>query len=188
MQPQELQSNKLMEQFGRRWTIPVLLGVSSLALDFASKSWVRAHLEYGQSQTFIPGFLNLLRTVNTGGAFGIGRGNGIVMTILASAIVIAIIGWAWKREHSGEGLVTVERAGVGIIVGAALGNLLDRFTQREVTDFLEFAFVQFPVFNVADALIDVGAGLIIIGALFFSKPQVKHADGDCCGRDHHSEG
>ncbi|MBX9572485.1 MAG: signal peptidase II [Candidatus Obscuribacterales bacterium] len=177
-----------MEQFTKRWLIPVLLGVSSFALDFWSKTWVRANLDYGQSQTFIPGFLNLLRTVNTGGAFGIGRGNGIVMTILASAIVIAIIAWAWKREKSGNGLAGVERCGVGVIVGAAMGNLWDRFTQREVTDFLEFAFIQFPVFNVADALIDVGAGLIIIGALFYSKTPEKQADGDCCGRDHHSEG
>ena len=175
----------------RRWIIPLILSASSFALDFWSKNWIRANLDYGHSQTFIPGFLNLLRTVNTGGAFGIGRGNGIVMTILASAIVIAIVAWAWRRESSTDQqgkLATVERLGVGIIVGAALGNLWDRFTQKEVTDFLEFAFVQFPIFNVADALIDVGAGLIIIGALFGSKPQEKHADGDCCGRDHHSEG
>lgn len=175
-----------MQQFTRRWTIPILLGLSSFAADFLSKTWVRSNLDYGHSQTFIPGFLNLLRTVNTGGAFGIGRENGIVMTVLASSIVIAIIAWAWKRERSAEGLATIERCGVGIIVGAALGNLWDRFTQSQVTDFLEFAFVQFPVFNVADALIDVGAGLIIIGALYYSKPQGKHADGECCGSDHHS--
>ena len=153
----------------RRWLLPCILLAAALALDYLSKTWVRANLDYGQTQQFLPGLINLTRSVNTGGAFGIGRGNGILMTCLASAIVLAIVFWSIQRERSKSPLNTLERCGIATIIGGALGNLLDRITRGEVTDFLEFAFIQFPIFNVADALIDVGAGLVIIGTLAFSK-------------------
>ena len=60
---------------------------------------------------------------------------------------------------------TLERTGIGFIFGGALGNLLDRFMKGSVTDFLDFAFMTFPVFNVADAMIDVGIGLILISMI-----------------------
>lgn len=153
----------------RHWLLPLILLASSFLLDLSSKNWVRANLEFGHGQSFIPGILNLIRTTNTGGAFGIGRGHAELMTILAAAIVLAIGAWAFHRERSASPLNALERCGIGTILGGALGNLFDRMVRGEVTDFLEFAFFQFPVFNVADVLIDVGAGLVILGAL--SVPQ-----------------
>lgn len=181
-----------MSTLAKRWSPPLVLGAIAFSLDFISKSWVRGNLEYGQSQTFIPGFLNLLRTVNSGGAFGIGKGHGITMALLASSIVLAILAWAIFRERSQSPLSALERCGVGVIIGAALGNLFDRVTQNQVTDFLDFAFMQFPVFNVADVLIDVGAALIIIGSLRSSNSQENKQtqsshSGDCCGREHQSD-
>jgi signal peptidase II len=90
------------------------------------------------------------------------------MTALACAILLAIIVWMFKKENSDSPPNKLERCGVGIIVGGALGNLLDRLMHGEVTDFLEFGFIDFPVFNVADALIDVGAALVIIGSFLYS--------------------
>jgi lipoprotein signal peptidase len=55
--------------------------------------------------------------------------------------------------------------GLSCIIGGSLGNLTDRFSQGHVTDFLEFAFFSFPVFNVADTFINIGLGLVLIGRI-----------------------
>ncbi|MBX9720119.1 MAG: signal peptidase II [Candidatus Obscuribacterales bacterium] len=167
-----------MKPVFHKWLVPGLLSAATLAGDFCAKSWANANLHYGDSSIFIPGLLRLTLTRNTGGAFGIGRGHGIMMALLASSIVLGIIIWMWKREKSSAPPTQLERCGVGLIIGGALGNLFDRITRGEVTDFLEFSFIDFPVFNVADALIDVGAGLVIIGALAFSKAQNNAAQAE----------
>lgn len=159
-----------MKPSGKNWIIPGLLGIATLAADILSKAWANVNLQIGDSQIFLPGLLRLTLTRNTGGAFGIGRGQGSIMTVLALAIVCAISFWVWKRENSDAPPSMLERCGVSLIIGGALGNLYDRFVRGEVTDFLEFSFMNFPVFNVADALIDVGAFLVVLAALILKKP------------------
>ena len=68
-----------------------------------------------------------------------------------------------KRES--ELVSNLERIGLGFLFGGACGNLLDRFTIGKVTDFLDFTFINFPVFNMADVFIDIGIGLIIISMM-----------------------
>jgi len=138
-----------------------------------AKAWANSHLRYGHSESFVPGLLRLTLTRNPGAAFGIGKSQRWLMTLLASSIVIGIILWMFNREKSDSPPNALERCGVGVIIGGALGNLFDRLTRSEVTDFLEFSFIDFPVFNVADALIDVGAALVIIGAFAVSKAQQR---------------
>ncbi len=160
------------------WIGPALLSCTALSADFCAKAWANANLHYGLSEAFWPGVLRLTLTRNTGGAFGIGRGHGILMALLAVTIILSIIIWMYKREHSSTPPNTLERFGVGLIIGGALGNLLDRITRGEVTDFLDFSFIDFPVFNVADALIDIGAGLVILGAIAYKKVQTSDEDSD----------
>lgn len=152
-----------------KWLPPALLSVLALLFDYLSKNWANSNLTYGEPREFLPSLLHFALTRNTGGAFGIGRGHGLFMLILASSIVIGIIYWMYQRESSETPPNNLERAGVGLIVGGALGNLLDRLTRGEVTDFLAFSFMDFPVFNVADALIDAGAVLVVLGTVLASK-------------------
>lgn len=158
-----------MKPFPVKWLLPGLLGFSTLFADYFSKAWANSHLQYGQARDFLPGLLRFTLTRNPGAAFGIGRRQGFLMTILACTIVAGIIIWMCKKENSDSPPNGLERCGIAIIVGGALGNLFDRLTRAEVTDFLEFSFIDFPVFNLADALIDLGAGLVIIGAFAYSK-------------------
>lgn len=151
-----------------KWISPVLLACFAFLSDLISKLWANKNLCLGESKEFVPGLLQLTLTRNTGGAFGIGKGHGLFMTFLASSIVIALLFWLYKKEKSESPPHALERCGIAIIIGAALGNLFDRLTRGEVTDFLQFAFIDFPVFNVSDALIDVGAALVIVSALFCS--------------------
>lgn len=141
-----------------------------VALDAAAKFWARNNLVPGESKPFIPGFLQLTFTTNTGGAFGIAQGSGPLMVLLPVAICSALAYWIWRREHCKQPLTRLEQVGFGMLLGGAIGNIIDRLTIGRVTDFLEFTFIHFPVFNVADALIDVGIGLLLIASF---QPQKK---------------
>ncbi|MBI4534589.1 MAG: signal peptidase II [Candidatus Melainabacteria bacterium] len=132
-----------------------------LALDLCTKSLARTYLSGGMALPLIPGLIQLTLTSNTGGAFGIGSGLGGLMTILA-LVMVAFIGlWIWNRDRSKTAPGLCERLGMGLLVGGALGNLWDRLTLGQVTDFLEFTFIVFPIFNLADIFIDLGIALIL---------------------------
>ncbi len=144
-----------------KWTIPLVAAIC-LAADYATKIWANAALMPGSSAPFIPGFLRLTLTTNTGAAFGVGRQSAWLMTALALTILTAVVVWVIKRERSSDPPLLYERVGMGLLIGGALGNIMDRLVAGRVTDFLEFAFIDFPVFNVADACIDAGAVLILL--------------------------
>jgi signal peptidase II len=148
----------------RVWLIAATAAVV-IVLDALAKQWALGALQMGQTQPFLPGLLQFTLTTNTGGAFGIGSHIKGLMTLLPMIICAGIIYWIWKRERSNEQLSRIEQIGFGLLLGGALGNIIDRLVRGTVTDFLEFAFVQFPVFNVADALIDAGIVLLIIASL-----------------------
>lgn len=138
-------------------------------LDFLSKTWARDNLTFGNTQPFIPGILQMTLTTNQGGAFGLGKQYGYSMTILAFLIFTGIAIWAFYRTKAKEQPTIIEKAGISCLLGGAMGNLLDRIQYGRVTDFLEFSFISFPVFNVADATIDVGIALMFIAYLLSSR-------------------
>src|SRR5207244_2925248 len=117
-------------------------------------SWARSNLALGSTKPFIPGLLQLTLATNTGGAFSLGRGNNTLMTMLVFSFICAIMLWMISRERSNQPPRMLERVGIGFLLGGAAGNLLDRLMLGHVTDFLDFAFVSFPVFNIADVCID----------------------------------
>jgi signal peptidase II len=82
----------------------------------------------------------------------------------------------WYHRQLKRGFQSrLEQYGLAIVIGAALGNLLDRYLYGRVTDFLEFAFVSFPVFNLADVMIDIGIGLIILSTFKHPKAAVDQS-------------
>ena len=91
----------------------------------------------------------------------------LVFVVLASAVSVVLIGWLWKIRQDGPFVLV---AGLSLILGGAIGNLIDRALLGYVTDFIQVWFGNwaFPSFNVADSAISVGAALLIIDALFVS--------------------
>ena len=83
---------------------------------------------------------------------------------------------AWSKTSNLGKSDHLERVGAGILIGASLGNLYDRFAQGHVTDFICLTFINFPVFNVADVLIDVGFGFLIISILRNHARQDREKD------------
>jgi signal peptidase II len=136
--------------------------IIAFSLDRLSKTWVLAHLQGVVIRPFLDGIVQLHLTQNTGAAFSLGRDQGQLMTGVASVVTLFLIGWAIWRHKLHPSQLPLEKIGIGLLLGGALGNLFDRYSLGQVTDFLQFTFFEFPIFNVADALIDVGIGLIFI--------------------------
>ncbi|MBS2006696.1 MAG: signal peptidase II [Cyanobacteria bacterium SZAS TMP-1] len=134
----------------------------AFSLDRLTKAWVLENLRDVVVKPLIPGFMQLHLTANTGMAWSVGQNNAPLMTVIASLVTLTLVVWAARRHRVHPRDYILEKCGAGLMMGGAIGNLFDRFTRGRVTDFLEFTFFDFPIFNVADALIDVGLGLIFI--------------------------
>ncbi len=145
----------------------LLLPTGVLALDLGSKAWVLSFLREGESYRVIDGFFNLSLGFNRGAIFGsltwIPEGLRFALFTLAGLAALAYFGRLFlARETS-----TFERLALGMILGGALGNGLDRWFRGHVVDFLDFVFGSWHywTFNVADSFILVGAILYGIGLL-----------------------
>ncbi len=153
------------------YTLSIFCMLTAFSLDYLSKLWAHAALEPGMRHTFIPGLLNLVLVDNTGLAFSLVNKNELLARFLSSTVFIGLICFYIARHWRPNSIFSwLEEIGLSIIIGAAAGNLLERFLCGRVTDFIEFAFINFPVFNVADALIDTGVGLLLISMYFGKKP------------------
>ncbi|QAA76541.1 MAG: Lipoprotein signal peptidase [Candidatus Bipolaricaulis sibiricus] len=138
---------------------PILLAVLVLALDLGTKAWVARALERGASRALLGDIVRLTRVHNPGGAFGLLPQHTWAF-VLVSSLVVIVLGAILVRGRW-RGL-----AGVGgaLLLGGAAGNLVDRIRWGYVLDFLEVP--GFSVFNVADAGIVVGAGLLALALLW----------------------
>lgn len=125
----------------------------------------------------IAGWLRIVHTENPGAAFGmLADGSPFVRAAVlvgVSSLVMLFVAHAlWSRRSSYTS--TLSRFGLGLILGGAIGNLVDRITRGTVTDFIEVFHGDwsFPAFNVADSAITVGAALLILELLLPSRKAV----------------
>lgn len=133
-------------------------------LDQVTKFIARSRLEPGQPVTVIPGFLDLNLTFNSGAAFGVMPSWAPLFVIVALVAIYAIV--RLKQARPGSRSLSI---GLGLLLGGALGNLVDRLVSptREVTDFLSLHLsyggrtYAWPTFNVADIAIVAGAVLVL---------------------------
>ena len=154
----------------------LLVSVLVIALDQLSKLWALSALQpAGVPHPVIPGFLNWTLAFNTGAAFSfLAEGNGWqrwFFVVLAIVISVALITWL-ARTARREWRTALPLA---LVIGGALGNLIDRLHASQVTDFIQVYYRDwyYPTFNVADCGISIGAVLLILFGLRPS-PQHKH--------------
>lgn len=155
---------------GGRFTMWMIVALVVVIADQATKwaiiEWVPLY-----SKVPISDFFNLTHQRNTGAAFSFladaGGWQRWFFVTLSSIVSVVLAVWLWRIR--GERLAVLS-AGLALVLGGAVGNLIDRIALGYVTDFLQvwFGSWPFPSFNVADAGISVGAALLIIDALFFS--------------------
>lgn len=155
---------------GWRVLVAGVLAATFLGVDQITKAVVRATLGSGIiGVQLIPGIIGFEYVENTGVAFGLASGYGAAFVVLAVAVVIASAAYLWRAPL----LSKLEVAGIGMVVGGAVGNALDRAVHGFVTDFIATEFINFPVFNVADIGITVGVVLAFIGFLFLSPANAE---------------
>ena len=152
------------------------IGISILALDQLTKQMVRMSIELYDAIEVIPGFLNLVHVRNTGAAFGFLNSVSIankqlLMTAIALVAMTAIVAYARQVEPR----ETLARTGLALILGGAMGNLIDRASAGYVVDFIDVYWrtYHFWAFNVADSAITVGAGFLILDMFVVSSTDVS---------------
>lgn len=140
--------------------LPVLaLTACILAADRITKAAAVARLVEGQSIPVVPGVLHLTLVLNTGGAFGLFKDGRLFFIPFSLAAIACIIYYLIRYRPAGG----VMAAAFGLIMGGAIGNLIDRLRYGYVIDFLDLRV--WPVFNLADSAITAGAGLLIIAVM-----------------------
>lgn len=144
---------------GAYFSLAVIAGTVIL-LDQLTKDWVRDHLALGESWRpfdWLPPYVRIVNWHNSGSAFGLFQGGGGIFAILAVVVTLMII-FYFPRLQRGDWAL---RAAMGLQLGGALGNLLDRLQHNlMVTDFI--AVGSFPVFNIADTAITLGVIILFI--------------------------
>ena len=141
----------------------------SLPLDQITKNLVVANMSYTDRREVIEGFFYLTHVRNTGAAFGLFADAPepfrIIMFVTISLVAVGIIISFFLRLAPGDRLSALA---LGLILGGALGNLIDRFRFGEVVDFLHFRLwggYSWPDFNLADTFIVIGVALLVLELL-----------------------
>lgn len=129
------------------------VGAGVLVLDQVSKALVRANVEPGSRDGLLPG-VDLVNTRNTGVAFSLFEDSGAVLIVFTVVAMVAVIAFFLTRpERPGAWLPT------GLLLGGAIGNLIDRVRDGGVTDFIDLP--RWPAFNVADMAITAGVVVLM---------------------------
>ncbi len=156
--------------------VPAAIAAAVVFVDQLSKLWIMATFSLHEQQDIIPGFFNLVYVVNTGAAFSIladvdspWRHYFFLIIGCIAVVGLTIAYMKFKVEN------TFYYLPIGLIVGGALGNMIDRIRFGSVVDFLDFYFGNYhwPAFNVADSAICVGAVLFIGMNYLDSKKNIE---------------
>ena len=150
-----------------RWRIFFTTAAAVLALDQLTKLWIVKNLTLTSEIPVIPGFFSIVSVRNRGAAFGFLNRSDIdwqFWLFLAATLGAA---WAIIMLVRKSGRAPLLWTGLALVMGGAIGNLVDRIRMREVVDFLDFYFrdAHWPAFNIADVGICVGAGLTALAML-----------------------
>ena len=155
----------------------LLLPLAALLVDLASKAWILATIPLHETRVILPGFFNLTLNYNPGAIFGsLAGASPLVRSVvfaLAGLAALLYFGWEFLRA----GTPAVQRVALGLILGGALGNGLDRLHHGAGVDFLDFVFWgwHYWTFNLADSCIVCGAILLGLSFLLALRHQAKGA-------------
>jgi signal peptidase II len=154
----------------------LLLSLAVLALDQWTKWLVETRIPLHDSIEIVPGFFHLSHVRNTGVAFGLlaARGHAATtwaLTLAVSGVLAGVAWYFWRTPPTERALLTA----LALVLGGAVGNLIDRVTTGAVTDFLAVFLGSFrwPDFNVADSAISIGIAVLFLDA--YRSPHPRRA-------------
>ena len=151
--------------------------------DQLAKLAVAWSFPFGWEREIVPGFFRLVHTRNRGVAFSLLADSGpTVQTGLLVLVILVVAFIIWQLARGGnDGLASV---GLSLVLGGAIGNLIDRVARGAVVDFLDFfvnwggAEHHWPAFNVADSAISVGAGVVILAEILLAASGRRASSSD----------
>lgn len=149
------------------WLLFLIAGLIVVA-DQITKELVRQNLAVGQTWApweWIEPYARFIHWHNTGVAFGMFQGMGIVFAVLAAVVSVGLV-YYYPRLHQNNWII---KLAMSMMLGGALGNLVDRITLGYVTDFISVG--TFAVFNVADSSITVGTIVLVLGVYLLEQKQ-----------------
>lgn len=149
----------------------ILLSVVIVILDQISKSYAIKYLHGAQSKVIIPNFFRLTYVENYGAAFGVLQNKRWIFIIVTLGVIVYLSFFLVNNHHK---LTRIMKVGIGLFLGGALGNFIDRARFGYVVDFFSFRLFnryEFPVFNIADIFIVIGT-FIILALVLFDKYEV----------------
>ncbi|MGG0790157.1 MULTISPECIES: signal peptidase II [Bacillaceae] len=150
-----------------------LIALLVIAIDQLTKWMIVKKMEYGESIEIIENLLYITSHRNRGAAWGILQGQMWFFYIITIAVIIGLVYYIQKMAKESI-LLGVALA---LMLGGAIGNFIDRVARQEVVDFVHtyiFSY-SFPVFNVADAALSIGVGLLVIH-MFLEEKNAKEKD------------
>lgn len=154
----------------RFWRVPVLLALGIVLADQLTKHWAVNRLTDDRVIDVI-WTLQFNLAFNSGMAFSRGQGMGPLIAVAATVVIV----WLLVSLRGAGGRLNT--FGIGCVIGGAAGNLVDRAFRQEawlrgaVVDFIDFQW--FPIFNIADMAINVGAAALILNAVLISRQKVE---------------
>ena len=157
---------------GQRLAMVGVVAAAVVAVDQVTKTWAVDHL--ADQTIHLIWTLRLNLAFNSGAAFGLGRGFGPYVVAAAVAVLVAFLGLV-RTTLARNLLLTVA---LGLVLGGALGNLTDRLVRHNQGAVIDFIDLQWwPVFNVADSAVSVGAVLLVLGGRTGREPRTGRLDG-----------
>ena len=166
-----MDANATSTRFAMWMVVAIVVVIADQATKWAIVEWLPLY-----DNVPLNSFLNITHQKNSGAAFSFlanaGGWQRWFFVALAAGVSTILAVWLWRIRCAGQ---TVLSAGLALVLGGAIGNLIDRILLGHVTDFIQvwFGSWAFPSFNIADAGISVGAALLIIDALFFSGKEER---------------
>ncbi len=149
-----------------------IIGILVLAVDIITKQLAVNNLTDIGSVPIINGVFHLTYVENSGVAFGMLSDRRIIFVTL-SIIILAVLGiYVYKSQNKNIWL----KLGTSLIFSGSLGNMIERIGNGYVVDFLDFRIINFPVFNIADIAVCIGAAALVVHFIFFADDNKKTAD------------
>jgi signal peptidase II len=146
-----------------RWALFLGLALAIVVFDQLTKAWIVANVSPARPLAIVDDLVRLVYSRNTGALFGLFQDNATLFGLVSIAVIGAI---AWYHGHAGRSALL--SVALGLLLGGAIGNLIDRLTRGHVVDFVDAGIgdLRFYTFNVADAAISTSLVLLVVLTLW----------------------
>ena len=155
----------------RHWIAFFGIAAAVIVADQLSKAWIVAEFPFGEPVEILGAWLRIWYVANSGALFGLFRDQAVLFAILSIGVIGLIV---WFHGHAVSGSGWLATVALGLLLGGAVGNLVDRLRIGHVVDFVDMGFPggwRFYTWNVADAAITVSILLLLLMAVL---PQARH--------------